>query len=60
MLSLFFFKVLYRLLRPDEDPAKGLKAKKPNSDVTIDSHVSYGSYGPDSRFICSKTLSGIN
>lgn len=48
-------------MRPDEDPAKGLKAKDPNSDVTIDSHVSYGSYGPDSRYIsCSKTLEGIN
>lgn len=61
MLFCFFLKILYRLLRPDEDPAKGLKAKDPNSDVTIDSHVSYGSYGPDSRYIsCSKTLEGIN
>lgn len=57
----FFLKILYRLLRPDEDPAKGLKAKAPNSDVTIDSHVSHGTYGPGSRYIsCSKTLEGIN
>uniref|UniRef100_K1PNZ0 Uncharacterized protein n=1 Tax=Magallana gigas TaxID=29159 RepID=K1PNZ0_MAGGI len=54
-------KILYRLLRADEDPAKGLTAKDPNSVVTVDSHVSYGSYGSDSRYIsCSKTLEGIN
>lgn len=56
----FFLKILYRLLRADEDPAKGLTAKNPHSDVTVDFHVSYGSNGPDSRYIsCSKTLEGI-
>lgn len=56
----FFKKILYRLLRADEDPAKGLTAKDPNSDVTVDFHVSYGSNGSDSRYIsCSKTLEGI-
>lgn len=48
------------MLRADEDPAKGLTAKDPNSDVTVDFHVSYGSNGSDSRYIsCSKTLEGI-
>lgn len=57
----FFKKILYRLLRADEDPAKGLTAKDPNSVVTVDFHVSYGSNGSDSRYIsCSKTLEGIN
>lgn len=57
----FFLKILYRLSRADEDPAKGLTAKDPNSGVTVDSHVSYGSHGSDSRYIsCSKTLEGIN
>lgn len=56
----FLKKILYRLLRADEDPAKGLTAKDPNSDVTVDFHVSYGSNGSDSRYIsCSKTLEGI-
>lgn len=49
------------MLRADEDPAKGLTAKNPNSGVSVDSHVSFGSYGSDSRYIsCSKTLEVIN
>lgn len=48
-------------MRADEDPAKGLTAKNPNSDVNVNSHVSNGSYGPGSRYIsCSKTLEGIH
>lgn len=56
-----FLKILYRLLRADEDPAEGLTAKNPNSDVNVNSHVLNGSYGPGSRYIsCSKTLERIN
>lgn len=48
-------------MRTDENPAKGLTGKDPNSDVTVDSHVSYGLYVSDLRYISySKTLEGIN
>lgn len=48
-------------MRADEDLAKGLTAKNPNSDVNVNSHVLNGSYGPGSRYIsCSKTLEGIH
>lgn len=48
-------------MRTDENPAKGLTEKDPNSDVTVDSHVSYGLYVSDLRYISySKTLEGIN
>lgn len=37
------YTYLYRVLRPDEDPAKGLKAASPNSTTSISDHVAYGS-----------------
>lgn len=55
-----FLKILYRLLRPDENPKKGLKAKDPFSTVSVKSHVSFGSRGPDSRYIsCSRSKKSI-
>ena len=36
-------KKLYRILRPDENPSKGLVAKKPNAGETVLSHVNCGS-----------------
>lgn len=37
------YSFLYRVLRPDEDAARGLLAKDWYSDVSIKDHVSYGS-----------------
>ncbi|XP_061173720.1 uncharacterized protein LOC133182888 [Saccostrea echinata] len=52
--------ILYRLLRPDEDPSEGLSAKDPFSDVSVEDHVTYGSGGSESRFIsCCKSYSAI-
>ena len=38
-----FYRVLYRILRPDEDPVKGLVAKDPSANKTVLSHVNCGS-----------------
>lgn len=35
---------LYRVLRPSEDPSKGLQAKDLNSDIDVEEHVAYGTY----------------
>ncbi|XP_061173722.1 uncharacterized protein LOC133182889 [Saccostrea echinata] len=52
--------VLYRLLRPNEDPSRGLYAKNPSSDVSVEDHVTDGSRGRGSRFIsCCKSYSAI-
>ncbi|XP_062594970.1 uncharacterized protein LOC134259490 [Saccostrea cucullata] len=52
--------VLYRLLRPGEDPSVGLYPKDPLSHVTVEDHVTYGSGGSESRFIsCCKSESAI-
>lgn len=55
-------KFLYRLLRPDESYAHGIKPKNVYSNTTIDYHVSNGSSDDvRSRYIsCSKTRSGIS
>lgn len=47
--------VVYRLLRPDEDPAKGLNAKKPGRNMTIHGHVATGSRNKGSQFISTST-----
>lgn len=48
---------LYRLLRWDENPENGLIAKNPNSNVSIEEHVTNGSYGRASRYIsCCRSL----
>ncbi|XP_061174819.1 uncharacterized protein LOC133183965 [Saccostrea echinata] len=55
-------EVCYRLLRPDEDPNKGLFAKRPYSDaVSVEDHVTSGSKkGQASRYIsCCKTLDAV-
>ncbi|XP_062598051.1 uncharacterized protein LOC134259489, partial [Saccostrea cucullata] len=52
--------VIALLLRPNEDPSRGLSAKDPSSDVTVEEHVTHGSRGPASRFIsCCKSYSAI-
>lgn len=57
----FFLKILYRLLRVDEDFVKGLIVKDLNFGVIVDFYVLYGLYGFDLRYIfCSKILEGIN
>jgi hypothetical protein len=35
--------IVYRVIRPDEDPLNGLFPKNPNADKTIDYHVRCGS-----------------
>lgn len=51
---------MYRLLHPTENPALGLSAKDPEADVTVEEHVTNGSYGRDSQYIsCSKSLDAI-
>ncbi len=34
---------LYRVIRPDENPADGLVAKNPNAEYTVEGHVLHGS-----------------
>lgn len=52
--------ILYRLLRPDEDPKNGLTAKNPNSNVSVDDHVTKGSSGLPSKYIsCCKSLKAV-
>jgi RHS repeat-associated protein len=48
---------VYRLLRPDEDPANGLSAKKPGRNMTVHGHVSAGSRPTfkGSQFISTST-----
>ena len=47
-------------MHPDENPALGLSAKDPGADVTVEEHVTNGSYGRDSQYIsCSKSLDAI-
>lgn len=56
----FLKKILYRLLRVDEDFVKGLIVKDLNFDVIVDFYVLYGLNGFDLRYIfCSKILEGI-
>jgi len=47
--------IVYRLLRPDEDPSKGLSAKKPGRGMTVHGHVSTGSRNKGSQFISTST-----
>ncbi|WP_236545461.1 hypothetical protein [Tenacibaculum maritimum] len=42
---------VYRLLRPDEDPSKGLTAKKPGRGMTVHGHVATGVWNKGSQFI---------
>jgi RHS repeat-associated protein len=35
--------VVYRVLRGDQDPSRGLHAKNPNATYSVDSHVGHGS-----------------
>lgn len=54
--------ILYRLLRADENPLAGLQAKNPNSNVSVDDHVTNGSnlYANPSRYIsCCKSLEAV-
>ncbi|KAK3101051.1 hypothetical protein FSP39_000589 [Pinctada imbricata] len=45
------FTYLYRLLRFDEDPEKGLTAKAPSANIRLVDHVAYGSRGRSSQYI---------
>lgn len=47
--------IVYRLLRPDEDPLQGLNAKKPGRNMTTHGHVSSGSRNKGSQFISTST-----
>lgn len=42
---------VYRLLRPDENYANGIKAKHPNSTTSVFRHVLGGSWGSTSKYI---------
>ncbi|WP_430931177.1 DUF6531 domain-containing protein [Saccharicrinis sp. 156] len=50
-IDIFGLEIIYRLLRSDEDPSKGLSAKKPNRGMTVHGHVSSGSRNKGSQFI---------
>jgi RHS repeat-associated protein len=54
-LDIFGLITVYRLLRPDEDPASGLNAKKPGRDMTVHGHVATGSRNKGSQFISTST-----
>ena len=46
------YRYLYRLLRSDENPcSRGIKAKVPWANVSIEDHVRYGSRGKSSQYI---------
>lgn len=47
--------LVYRLLRPDEDPLTGLNAKKPGRNMTPHGHVSSGSRNKGSQYISTST-----
>lgn len=54
--------ILYRLLRIDENPSAGLKAKNPTSSVRVNEHVTNGSSfnANPSRYIsCCKSLEAV-
>lgn len=51
---------LFRLLRPSENPKNGLTAKNPDSNVSVDDHVTKGSSGLPSKYIsCCKSLETV-
>ena len=50
-LDIWGLEILYRLLRADENPAEGLRAKKPGRGMTIHGHVSSGSRNKGSQLI---------
>ncbi|MET3047513.1 RHS repeat-associated core domain-containing protein, partial [Flavobacterium covae] len=54
-VDIFGLIEVFRLLRPDEDPTKGLSAKKPGRGMTTHGHVSSGSRNKGSQFISTST-----
>ncbi|XP_061173723.1 uncharacterized protein LOC133182890 [Saccostrea echinata] len=52
-------QILLRLLERDEDPSQGLRPKDPNSRISIEDHVTYGSYLQSRYISCCKTINGI-
>ncbi|QYS90044.1 Putative deoxyribonuclease RhsC [Flavobacterium columnare] len=54
-VDIFGLIEVFRLLRPDEDPSKGLSAKKPGRGMTTHGHVSTGSRNKGSQFISTST-----
>jgi len=51
--------IVYRVIRPDEDPSKGLFPKNPNATFDLDYHVRYGSK-PNVRTQYISTTRDIN
>ena len=47
--------VVYRVLRKDENPLNGLKAKNPTRGMTVEGHVTSGSRNNGSQFISTTT-----
>lgn len=47
--------IVYRNLRPDENPANGLVAKKPGRNMTVDGHIRTGTRHNGSQFISTTT-----
>ncbi|QYS87252.1 RHS repeat-associated core domain-containing protein [Flavobacterium oreochromis] len=54
-VDIFGLIEVFRLLRPDEDPTKGLNAKKPGRGMSTHGHVSSGSRNKGSQFISTST-----
>ncbi|KAK3104912.1 hypothetical protein FSP39_013071 [Pinctada imbricata] len=51
-------KYVYRLLNESEKPERGLWAKNPKADISIQEHVETGSWGTESQFISTSATLG--